>query len=236
MLGPGPLGAAVADIPPATTSATAATEAAGRRIEPMPLTSHGNVICFPADVSSLRARIASLPSPEGCPERRSPTASGKCDRRPQASRRLGTFPRGGPAPPVERLRWCGGGAKHEATWEVGSGLLALAGCSAACLALGGCSSGSSRSSRSGSSSSSSSSSGISYADVVQVTGTATRSRSGGITWKSEASDPRVSGDRTANPECADDRGRPAERSLFLRRRRTRSRTIGVRGKAGAPGR
>ena len=101
MLGPGPLGAAVADIPPATTSATAATEAASRRIEPMPLTSHGNVICFPADVSTVRAQIAIVPSAEGCPQGRSATAPGKSDRHLQASRQPGSASQrtAGPAGP-----------------------------------------------------------------------------------------------------------------------------------------
>ena len=82
----------------------------------------------------------------------------------------------------------------------GVAVLALVGCSAVGLAVGGCSGGSSGSSGNGGSSSSSGS-GISYAEVVQVTGTSTRSGAGGSTWKSEASDPRVSGDRTANPQC-----------------------------------
>ena len=61
--------------------------------------------------------------------------------------------------------------------------VALVACSALSLALGGCSSGSD--------------SGDS--DIVQVTGTSTQTED--ITWTNEASDPRVSGEATNDPDC-----------------------------------
>lgn len=80
----------------------------------------------------------------------------------------------------------------------GVAVLALVGCSAAGLALGGCSD---SGSGSGSESASESAGGGGYSDVVQVTGTSTFT--GGIDWIMEASDPRVSGDSTADPQCGE---------------------------------
>lgn len=72
---------------------------------------------------------------------------------------------------------------------------ALVACSALVLALGGCTNDSA--SDSGSASESGSESG--YSEVVQVSGTSTQTR--GITWTTEASDPRVSGDSENDPNC-----------------------------------
>ncbi len=78
----------------------------------------------------------------------------------------------------------------------GVAVLALVACSAIGLALGGCSSDSD--SDSGSASASPSLGG--YSDVVQVTGTSTQIGDG-ITWTTEASDPRLSGEVTNDPSC-----------------------------------
>lgn len=75
--------------------------------------------------------------------------------------------------------------------QSGVAVLALVGCSAVGLALGGCSS------DSDSGIGSASASGVGYSDVVQVTGTSASPPDSAL----EASDPRVSGKYTNSPEC-----------------------------------
>jgi hypothetical protein len=76
--------------------------------------------------------------------------------------------------------------------------LAWVECCALVLALGGCSSDSGSGSGSASTAASNDSG---YSDVVHVTGTSTRIE--GINWLEDASDPRVSGDSTADGQCGE---------------------------------